>query len=128
MNTRVTGFTLIELTVFIVVVAIAFTAIIKAFQTILYNSPIPNRLSTAVGLAQERMDLILGQRYEYGYTNFVDPCTNASPPAICTPLTGYTVTATITNTTISGDSNYKIIKVVVSGAGNGTISTLVGSA
>jgi len=124
---RITGFNLIELTVFIVVISIAFTTLVTSFQTLLQKSPVPNRLSTAIGLAQGRMDLILGQRYEQGFSSFIDPCTNAIPPTVCTAIAGYTVTATITNTTINGDSNYKIIAVVVRGLGNTTLKTLVGS-
>ena len=128
MNPKSAGFTLIELVVFIVVISIAFTTLITSFQTLLQKSPVPNRLSTAIGLAQGRMDLILGQRYQQGFSSFVDPCTYASPPTICTALTDYTVTATIANTTINGDSNYKTITVIVSGLGNATLKTLVGSA
>ena len=124
---KLRGFSLIELIVFILIIAIVTSALLVSFQTILQVSPTGNRQTTAIGLAQERMDLILGQRRLKGFSSFSNPCASGSPPAICTALTGYTVTSNIAATTISGDSNYKTITVTVSGLGNAVLTTLVGS-
>jgi Tfp pilus assembly protein PilE len=128
MNSKLNGFTLIELVIFIVVISVTFTTLAISFQTLLKKSYFPNRVTTAVGLAQARMELILGQRYQKGFTSFVDPCTNATPPAVCTLPAGYTIaTPTIANTTIGSDTNFKTITVTVSGLGRATLKMLVGS-
>lgn len=121
------GFTLIEMIVFIVIIGIAATAILTSFQAVLQKSPTGNHQTTAVGLAQERMDLILAQRQLIGFSGFIDPCNSGSPPAICTAPTGYTINSNISALTISGDSNYKTITVTVSGSGDAVLKTLVGS-
>ena len=121
------GFSLIELIIFILIIGIAASAVLTSFQTILQKSPTGNRQTTAIALAQERMDLILAQRQLQGFSSFIDPCASGSPPAICTAPTGYTVTANIAAITIGGDSNYKTITVTVSGSGDAVLKTLVGS-
>jgi prepilin-type N-terminal cleavage/methylation domain-containing protein len=123
------GFSLIEMIVFIVITGIAVTTLAITLQTVLQKSPLSNIQTTAIGLAQERMDLILGQKQEKGFTNFFDPCKVASPPSYCL-FTGYNIDSTISTTTISGDSNYKIISVIItnsSGTTLVTLKTLVGS-
>lgn len=122
-----TGFSLIELIVFILIIGLASSAVLAAFQTILQKSPTGNHETTAIALAQERMDLILSQRRIQGFSSFIDPCVSGSPPSICTALTGYSITASIASITISGDFNYKIITVTVSGLGDASLKTIVGS-
>lgn len=120
------GFSLVECIIFIVIIGIALTAMMLSFQTIGKNSLDSNNQTLAIGLAQERMDLLLKQAQINGI-NFTNPCTLTSPPAICSSPTGsiFTVSQTISNTTISGDSNYKIITVTVSKtSGNSTVLTL----
>jgi prepilin-type N-terminal cleavage/methylation domain-containing protein len=121
------GFTLLELIVFIVIVGIVLTGVAVPLVTLLQKLPTNNHQTVALALARERMDLILGQRWSSGFSSFSDPCGGGSPPTICTPPTGYTVTSTIAAVTISGDSNYKTITVTVSGTGSATLVTLVGS-
>lgn len=121
------GFTLIEMIVFILIIGIAASAIFTSFQAVLQKSPTGNRQTTAIALAQERMDLVLAQRQLKGFTSFSDPCNSGSPPAICTWPTGYTVSSDISPLTISGDSNYKVITITVSGLGDAVLKTLVGS-
>jgi Tfp pilus assembly protein PilW len=125
---KMRGFSLIELIVFILIISIVTAALMVSFETVLKNSPAGNRQTIAISLAEERMDLILGQKRLQGFSNFIDPCTLASPPAICTLPAGYSIAMpTIASVTLNGDSNYKVITVAVSGPGNTTLIALVGS-
>jgi len=123
------GFSLIEMIIFIVITGIAVSTLVMTLQTILQKSPQTNIQTIAIGLAKERMDLILGQKQAQGFTNFIDPCGVGSPPSYC-PFTGYNISSVITPVVISGDSNYKTIIVTVQNSSNvtlATLGTLVGS-
>lgn len=125
MNSK--GFSLIEMIVFILIIGIAAIAVLRSFGSFLQKSPTGNRQTTAIALAQERMELILAQRQLKGFNSFTDLCSGGSPPSICTAPSGYTITSTISSVTIGGDSNYKNITVTVSGLGDATLQTLVGN-
>lgn len=112
------GFSLIELIVFIVIVGISVVAVLLSFQTLLTRSPNTNRQTVAIELAQGRMDVILGQYYQNGYSSFADICPGA---AVCQSLTGYTITSAITG------SDPKTITVTVSGLGSAILTTQVWS-
>ena len=125
------GFTLIEIVVFIVIVGVAAYALFRSFGSLLPRSPSAAQLTQAMQLAQERMELILGQRDSplagRGFNNTVDlnPC-NVGAPTVCTTTFGYTVTSagtapapaappngpTVWNANPIG--NYKIVSVTVS--------------
>jgi len=112
------GMSLIEMVVFIVVTSIAISAVFIAFTVPMQQTPNSNAQTTATQLAQNRMEIILGQERLLGFASFSDPCTGATPPAVCTvsaALSAYTTTSTLTATTISGDTNYIIIDVLVTG-------------
>lgn len=117
------GYTLIELVIFITIVAISISILIPiatTSQRMVTLTP----LTKAQQLAQARMELILGQRYIVGFPNYSDPCNGGSPPSMCTPPTGFTVSSTINNNW-NGDTDYNVITVVVSGDGSATLTTLV---
>ena len=130
---RSRGLTLIELVVFIVIVGVAAFALLGSFRAMLARSPTAAQLTQAMQLAQERMELILGQRNSpfagVGYNNTVDldPCNRVGPPvpAVCTSTFGYTVASAGTApsptvppagpTAWNGNpiANYKIVAVTV---------------
>lgn len=119
MTHKQAGFSLVELVVFIVVIGIVISGVFTAFSTALQKSPIVNPQTTAIELANARMDIIIDQRHMVGFASFADPCTEGSPPAICTlGISGYTTTSTISAYTIGSDANYKIIDVLVTGPQN----------
>ena len=64
------------------------------------------------------MEIIIGQRRINGFSSLSDPCVSGTPPAVCADITGYTITSTISAYTIEGDSNYKLIDVLVRGPRN----------
>jgi len=128
---RMRGFTLVELVVFIVILGLAAYALFRSFGSVLPRSPTAAQLTQAMQLAQERMELIQGQRDSplagRGFNNTVDldPC-NVGAPTVCTTTFGYTVTSagtapapaappagpTIWNAQPIG--NYKLVSVTVS--------------
>lgn len=116
------GFTLIELVVFIVILGIAAITVLLSFQTLLTKSPNTNRQTTAIALAEGRMDVIIGQYYQNGFASFSDICAGGSPAAVCQSQSGYTITSSIVNNGAS-----KTITVTVSGLGSAIISTEVWS-
>ncbi len=127
MKTKIKGFTLIELIVFILVIGIAATAIFASFSTALRQAPNASNQEIANQLAQGRMDIILGQKALVGFTSFSDPCPGASICSANLSVNNYSVNSIISSTTLNGDSNYKIITVTASGPNNtqAILTTLV---
>jgi len=116
------GFTLIELIVFIVIMGIAAFALARSFVSVVPRSPTPTQLAQATQLAQERVELILGQRDSptAGYSApELDPCKRAGPPAICTSTFGYDVSSagTAAGSEVPWNdnpiTNYKLVTVTV---------------
>lgn len=103
---RQRGFTLIELIVFIVVVAIVGTALIHAFGSTMRGSHFGKQMTQATQLAQQRMEVIAGQRKRLGYTGFIagdyDPC---QPPPLPPPWD----TAQVCSTTVYGAGNFDVV-------------------
>lgn len=119
------GFSLIELVIFIVVTSILASTILLTLQTALNNTPAIHNELIAVQLADQCMEWYVGQRRLNGYSTLTCPSTPS--PTICSAPTGFTVTSSITCTTISGDANYKTITVTIAGPGNATLTTLIGN-
>ena len=127
------GFTLIELVIFMVIVTILGTTVFLGFDMALSQENMVSSNVNAMFMAQQRMELIYGQRIKNGFPGFVDPCVSlfASPATdnICSKNAfafGYTVTSTI-STSYSGNANLTSIVVNVTGPGSASLSTLVGN-
>lgn len=123
MNKKLKGFTLIEVVIFIAVSAILAGTLLLSFTTILQKSPTARQLTIATQLAQQCMEWFVGQRRNNGYSSLLCPSTSVSD--ICSAPAGYTVSANIACSAMSGDANYKTITVTVSGLGNAVLTTLV---
>ena len=121
---KLSGFSLIELIVFIVITAILASTVLLTFVTALGKTPIDRQQIIATQTAQQCMEWYLGQRRINGFSNVA--C-SASPttPTMCALPTGYNFKNSITCTTINGDDNYKLITVTVSGAGDATLTSLI---
>lgn len=119
------GATLIELVAFIVIMGISVTALLSMYRAVLPRGATPAQITLATQLAQERMELILGQRDARGYSTAVlsDPCAGGTPPAICTsqfaPTGPYSIVVTGINPPVqwSGISanSYRMFGVKVLG-------------
>jgi Tfp pilus assembly protein PilE len=84
------GVTLVELIAFLVVVSIGAVALLGSYRNILPRAPTPAGITRASLLAQERMELIVGQRTGLGYSSTaLDPCPGTQPP--CVTVIGFTV-------------------------------------
>ncbi len=122
---RLRGFTLVELLVFIVILGFAAYALFRSFGSVLPRSPSAAQLTQATQLAQERMELILGQRDVQTYNNAVDldPCNRVGTlPNVCTNTFGYAVSSQGTAAAVGSwlawngnpTANYKLVSVTVS--------------
>lgn len=127
------GFTLIELVIFMVIVTILGTTVFLGFDMALGQESMVANNVKAMFMAEQRMDLIFGQRIKSGFSSFVDPCVSlfASPATdnICSKNAfafGYTVSSTVTPSW-SGNANLTSIVVDVTGPGSATLSTVVGN-
>ena len=131
MNKNMTGATLIELIMMIVITSILATGLLAVFNSTLVGTSQGSQTSQATQLAVERMELILPLRQQLDFSGFIsstfDPCTSSpvSTQAVCTsPPSGYTVTSSL-QTDWLGDSNYKVITVTISGTEATTLQALV---
>ena len=115
------GVTLIELIVFIVIMAIIVSAAGSMFATVLTSAPKVHHHSAATQLASQCLEGYLGERYIKGYSTV----SSATTPALCAVPTGYTITKSVTNTTKYGEASYKTITVTVAGEGNATMSLFI---
>ncbi len=121
---RAAGFTLVEIIVFIVVVAVLGVTLLAVFSSLLSRSGVPRNISVASQLAQERMEIVLARRAASGYAGFLaafDPCAvSAQPPCAVFPA-GYAVTATLA---VLG-ANLAEVTVAVTGPENATLRAQV---
>jgi Tfp pilus assembly protein PilV len=120
------GVSLIELIAFIVIMGIAAVALLSMYRAVLPRGATPAEITLATQLAQERMELILGQRAARGYSPVasLDPCPG---PAICTPTTGYSVIVSgasppVLWSDVSG--NYRQVGVRVMGPDGNQLASL----
>jgi hypothetical protein len=120
------GVSLIELIAFIVIMGISVIALLSMYRAVLPRGATPAEITLATQLAQERMELILGQRVARGYSPVasLDPCPGA---AICTPPFGYSVIVSGAGSPLvwSGvTTSYRQIGVQVLGPDNNQLAIL----
>lgn len=124
------GFTLMELLIFITILGVIVAGLASIYPISLKGASLNTEYERALHLAQERMELIIGQRKILGFSNFnstnFDPCSRTPPStiAVCTLIpAGYSVTSSYTNNW-NGDSNYRDISVQVNGVVDVQIQSL----
>lgn len=121
------GVTLVELIAFIVIAALLSTGLIAAFTFAMRSTPKSGEIQQALQLAQERMELILAYKKSKGFATLVDPCTLPTPPAQCTPPSGYSVSVPFPFTNWNGSAEYKEVTVNVTGPQAVTLTAVVAS-
>lgn len=130
------GVTLVELVAFLVVISIGAVALLGSYRNILPREPTPAQITQATLLAQERMELIAGNRGVLGSsisaafaTTALDPCPSAN--AFC-PLSspgfgmqvlggGTTAVAWLANPT----TTHRQVTVTVSSASGTQLAQLI---
>jgi Tfp pilus assembly protein PilV len=117
------GFTLIEVVIFIIVTGIIVGTILRASSTGLLGSSSSSQQIMANNIAQQCMDYMLGNRRLNGYTVYSCPSTPGG--SLCTTIAGYTLSNSVTCTTLSGNSNFKTLTVNVTGNATATLNTLI---
>lgn len=128
------GVSLIEIIAFIVIMGISVVALLSMYSAVLPRGATPAQITLATQLAQERMELILGQRVASGYSTVVlaDPCVGGTPPAICTdqftPFGLYSIIVTGVNPALPwsgvGTDSYRMLGVKVLGPDNNQLANL----
>jgi VCBS repeat-containing protein len=118
------GYSLIELILFIVVTGILATTILLALVNIGLKTPIDRQQIIALENAQQCMEWYLGQRRLNGFSG-ITCSASPSTPTICALPSGYSFSNSITCTTLSSDTNYKLITVTVSGSGDASLTSLI---
>lgn len=126
------GVTLVELIAFIVIAGVVATLLAQAFGGSLSGIARGRDSAVAAGLAQERMELILGQHRKSGsvFATFSDPCTAPSPPQqACAAIAGFTVASSIASNssdcTGAASVDCRSVTVTVTGPDGATAARLV---
>lgn len=120
------GVTLIELIAFIVIIGVVAVAMVQAFSGTMRGSHFGKELNQGTQLAQQRMEVILGQRKTLGYTLFTtgdyDPCQSGSwTGQLCTSSTGFSVSSTRGAVDACGSGCTEVV-VTVNGPSGGVAS------
>lgn len=116
------GFTLIEVVIFIVVAGVLAAGLIVAMGSSVRGTSQAGQTDMAAEIAQTRMELILAQRRTAGFVAFTDPCPG---PVVCTAPTGYAVSSSIVPGFGGDPTNFKIVTVTVTGYFSTTATALV---
>lgn len=124
------GFTLIEVVVFIVVLTIVAIMMMMGMNISLKGSPDTTKQTQAMILAQQRMEIIMGQRLFFGFGSTTDPCgAGPFPDILCGEgafANGFTVSSTITPNW-SGNPQLTLVVVNVTGPATASMTTLAGA-
>ncbi|GGI85149.1 type II secretion system protein [Legionella impletisoli] len=118
------GFTLIEIILYIVVLSIVGSGLLIAFNAALMAGENPGKNLAASQLAKARMDIILQQRLVNGFNSISDPCAAGSSPAACAPLATFATNNNliVTSSIPPASGGIRTATVTVSGAGNATLT------
>ena len=113
---------------------ISVVALLSMYRAVLPHGATPAQITLATQLAQERMELLLGQRDAGGYSTAVltDPCVGGTPPAICTnqftPTGLYSIVVTGVNPPLQwsglGVDDYRMLGVTVLGPDGNQLANL----
>lgn len=121
------GLTMIEMVVFIVVIGVLGVALMSAIINPLAGAGAQQDAVFATQLAQERLEVVLGQKRREGFPGS-DPCDGGAGLATCNEPAGFDVTTSFGPWSGNPDTdNYRVITVNVTTGGGGSysVSTLV---
>jgi type II secretory pathway pseudopilin PulG len=122
---RHSGFTLIEILVFIIVSSLVMTTLLLSGVSSLRQAPGIHQREIALQTARRCMEWFLQQRRLNGYNALSCPSTPSA--SACTAPSGYAVSTSISCTAWNSDSGYKIITVSVSGLASTSLTAQIGN-
>lgn len=123
--TRCAGFSLIELVLMIVILAMGSVGIMAAYRLNILGVADNAAITTATRIAQERMEIVLAQRRGVGFAAFVDPCAGATPAAVCPVLpAGYAIAAP-TVSAVDANTRAIVVEATFNGVPRATLQTQV---
>ncbi len=117
------GFTLIEILLLIVVLGLLGSTILLTLVPVSQGTPLLINGPRATQTARRCIEWFIGQRSLKGYDSIA--CPSRAIPAFCTSPTGFNIVVNVVCTTLNSDAAYKTVTVIVSGASNATLSTLL---
>lgn len=126
------GVTLIEMIAFIVIAGIAMVVLVQVFAVSTRGSHTGKQLTQGVHLAQQRLEVIRGQRVRLGYAGFTsttyDPCppvgTWTAQACQTTSYAGGSFTVTSAFSDVDCGANCKQVTVAVTEPDGATVSVL----
>lgn len=128
---RSEGVTLVELIAFIAIVGVVAAAMFQTFSGTMRGSHLGKEMTQATQLAQQRMEVILGQRKTLGYTAFIasvdyDPCQSVAwAGELCNTTTYPAGSFNVASTRSAADAcgtGCTEVTVTVSGPGAGQLA------
>ncbi|MEW6684080.1 MAG: type II secretion system protein [Nitrospirota bacterium] len=126
-DSGVRGFTLIEVTITILVIAIIGTAVLLPFVSSLSGSPNPVVMQQAIDLAQGELEQVIATKRANGFAAIVSGCSAFPMPAgfTCTRTVCYVPAANLNDTsTCAAATAYKRVAVTVNHALVGDVSAV----
>jgi type II secretory pathway pseudopilin PulG len=117
------GFTLMELVLFIVISGLLASTLLLSLNTALQKSPVSHQQYIATLAGRRCMNWIIGQRRMNGFSSF--SCPSSTTPSFCTVPSGFSISTSITCTTLNTDTNYKTATVTIGGNGDASFTTLL---
>lgn len=122
---RQQGYSLIELIIFIIILGLIAGTLLVSMNQSLQKSPVISRVATALDLAQQRMDVILGQKQLVGFTSFSDVCLTSAALPFCVSDPDYVISSAVSVGFGINTVDYKVVTVDVSGAASVTLTGLI---
>lgn len=124
---RQRGITLMEMIIFIVILGLLAAAVITAFTNPLSGAGSQERAVFITQLAQERLEVVLGQKRREGFPGS-DPCASGAALATCSVPAGFSINTSFGAWSVDPDTdNYRVITVTVTppAASSYSVHTLV---
>lgn len=114
---------MIEMVVFIVVIGVLGVALMSAIINPLTGSGTQQDAVFVTQLAQERLEVVLGQKRREGFPGS-DPCDAGAALSTCDEPAGYDIATSFNAWSENTDTdNYQVVTVTVSSGGGNAYST-----
>jgi len=125
---KLTGVSLIELVVFIVIISIVTVSLGASLIASMQNSVPVRKYTESTLIASSCMDWYVGQRDSLSFKQFniLHCANNLKIPDICKLNKEYKVSGSCKNLRLKNDPGYKQISINVKGPANASLTTIFG--